>query len=374
MSPSGSKSLLRASTTLGTASTRSLGSLGEETVPRSRPANTREEREAQLDNNERAKQYQRSMRVEHIEKSLALARPAAQPPVSDEFVLRWASEEFAKAIDFAFADSRTFSCARTAHPDQHASPGDEVLSPVAIFEIRDPSAAAAYGAQKAKLLSGPRMAPLPSPPLTTGVFDDAIDQNGPAGTLRSGEPVNEALVYHGLPANDALEVLYTGLYEHSPNARTKPYGPGMYFSDTCAHADRYAGEARGAKMRGQPGAVLAGHLRLSEGETHTTRFMLVCRVLLGHAATADAPLAPPYDTHRSTTGEAGPIYAPRSNGKRWAPPYSSLVGAEQNPAGGTNQVFVMKAGQAARCLPVALIAYRHVTTRWEELVNRQIYG
>ena len=58
-----------------------------------------------------------------------------------------------------------------------------------------------------------------------------------------------------------------------------------------------------AKQKGEPGAVLAGHLRLTEAEVVDVRFMLVCRVLLGHAATTDQPkLAGPYDGHTATNG------------------------------------------------------------------------
>ena len=307
---------------------------------------------------------------------LALGRPADQSGVSDEFVLRWAREDFANAIDFAFADSRVFATTRTVPAQIHASPGDSVLSPMGVYEIHDPAAIAAYAAQKAKLSQGPRGATLPTPALTEGVYDLAIDPTGPAGPLQPSAPFNEAVLYHALPAAEALEILYSGVYEHSPRLPAKTCGAGVYFSDTVAHADRFAGDTRDARRTGEPGAVLAGHLRLSDGETRCARFMLVCRVLLGNPATASSPIKPPYDACVSAGEGGGPIYAPRSNGRRWAAPYSSLVAQEPNPAevGGINNVYVLKGGQAARCLPIAVVAYRHIAARWDELGQRQIYS
>lgn len=343
------------------------------------------------------------MRVEHIEKSLSLARPAEDPRAigPDEFLLRWASEPMSRCVEHAFAQSQHVGTIRTGDLQSHASPGDVLLTPVANFEIRDESLCAAYAAQKAKLLRDGPHGLVPGPMLTDGLFDGAIDPGGAAGPLQSDAPLNETILFHGLPASVALEVLYGGLYEHgAATAHIKAFGPGIYFSDSTVDADRFAGDSREARQQGEPGAVLAGHLRLTEAETRHVRFMLVCRVLLGcPATTSEHRLAAPFDQHTSrdpaaTAGAsadaagadadeaadafppARPIFAPGTRGRRWAPPFSSLVAKDDAPTCDEQcgTVCVMKGIHAARCLPLAIVAYRRVDARADEQILRQIYS
>ena len=69
-----------------------------------------------------------------------------------------------------------------------------------------------------------------------------------------------------------------------------------------------------------------------------------------------------YERHAtadSLTGPADqPIFARGTAGHQWAPPFSSLMA--RAPLGGEwPTYYVMKGVHASRCLPIALVAYRH---------------
>jgi hypothetical protein len=140
------------------------------------------------------------------------AQATAEPPAADEVLLRWAGEPTARAVDALFTASRLAATVRIVAPPGRASPGDMMLSPLAIFEMHDERAARAYAAQKAALLraaqppsrwspdDGPGTPPCP----TDGVLDDAIDAEGFAGELQpDDEALNEKVLFHGIPAGAA---------------------------------------------------------------------------------------------------------------------------------------------------------------------------
>ena len=378
--------LARAWSSGGLQSSRSLGNLGEETIVRRRPANSREERAAQADNERRKRENGRSLRTEHIALGGTLP-PHVPPQFQEEFVLRWAGEPMARAIDAAFADSRTASSVRVGGTVFSPAPGDYVLSPVATFEIHDQSATECYVKQKAAAKRASASAPA-APALsclTDGTFEEAIDPYGPAGYL--GE--NEKILFHAAESSAVLEILYSGVFDRhtaaggakvrerdvepsrrvlrwsylalrpsfslclSPSQGALRYGPGMYFSDLVCTSDRYAGDVRDSRQVGSPGSVMAGHMRLTALETSRVRFMIVYRVQLGHAAITASRLVPPYDDCRSEPpeGESGPsppIFAPKTHGKRFAPPFTSLIAAEP---GEPSEVIVK---QVARPSPPSL--------------------
>jgi len=143
----------------------------------------------------------------------------------------------------------------------------------------------------------------------------------------------------------------------------------MYFSDLVCTSDRYAGDVRDSRQVGSPGSVMAGHMRLTALETSRVRFMIVYRVQLGHAAITASRLVPPYDDCRSEPpeGESGPsppIFAPKTHGKRFAPPFTSLIAAEP---GEPSEVIVK---QQSRCLPIAIVAYERRPAMQEQLAGR----
>lgn len=422
----------------GLLTSRSLGSLGEYDQVRSRPANTPEERAAKHDNDRRAKENGRSLRVEHTIVAGHDVRGKPTRPlksgVCDEVLLRWASEPMARAIDAAFADSRLHSKVRAGVPpnlcyDHGPAPGDVVLQPVAMFEIHDPYSSAQYAHAKATIMRTAQRSGVDEPiqaATDTDVFYEACEQlgtgpaDGPgvaAGPLQPDGPFHEKVLFHAAPAGDILEILYGGLFElaeasperghkvctqcccyhgttirhcvgdaapdvrpalHAdprvlppPLPRVQVFGPGHYFSDLVCTADKYAGDPRDARQVGSPGAVMTGHMRLTKQEAASVRFMLMYRVVLGPSPAKtsrrvpDPPDVPPlYHAYPNEGANTSNIFAPRSEGRRWNPPFTSLVASKE----GAPSEFVVK--HVARCLPVALVAYRHVPARGEQVAGR----
>lgn len=378
---------------------RSLGSLGEYDKVRSRPTNTMEERAAKQDNDRRKRENGRSLRFEHTAIAGRDERgkppPSFKPDGSDEVLLRWASEPMQRAVDAAFADSKLHSKVRAGVPpnlifDHGPAPGDCVLQPVAVFEVHDPYTSAQYAFERAKMLRSAQKARSHSgdddPPVETrtdGLFDDAVEAlgTGPAdnpkvaaGPVHADGPLNERILFHAAPAGDVLEILYGGLFElaeASPERGHKVFGPGHYFSDLVCTAHKYAGDPRDARQKGSPGTVLTGHMRLTPAEASSVRFMLVYRTLLGPcpARTSrrvpDPPDVPPlYHEYPNEGAVPGNIFDKKSEGKRWGAPFTSLVAQKD----GCPSEFVIK--HASRCLPVALVAYKHVPARNEQLAGR----
>ena len=355
---------------LGLQPSRSLGNLGEETEARQRPANSMEERAAKADDDKRRKEMGRSLRIEHIGDRIR------RSPEAEEFLLRHASDPMLRAIDHTFADSRLFAAKRTEHPDcrfaHGVSPGDEILRPMAVYEILDPAASAIYAKEKAKFYSGDWFQRVTSEPpveaLTDGIFDGAIDPFGPCGPLEHGEPCNEKVLFQAAPAQHVLEFLYTGLYDTGPSKALKVFGNGIYFQDVVCQADAHAGDPRDARQAGNPGAVMTGHLRLTPPEAAAARFVLVYRVLLGTAAKAIGRLDPPHDGHRHAGNAPTPIFERNSQGRRWAKPFTSLIGREREDS--PTSEYIMKGPHASRCLPIALVAYKHCAARSEQTAGR----
>ena len=79
----------------------------------------------------------------------------------------------------------------------------------------------------------------------------------------------------------------------------------------------------------------------------------------------DPPNVPPlYHEYPNEGPNPANIFDKKSEGKRWGAPFTSLVAKKE----GAPSEYVVK--QSARCLPIALVAYKHVPARTEQVAGR----
>jgi surface protein len=300
-----------------------------------------------------------TLRIEHFGQT-------PQPEAEGEIVLRFASKPFRTAVNAMFGvpysvEGRTKHCVS----EEVKSGGDfvnanVVYKPIAIYEILNTMASSEYRQEMRKTrFANCSYRQEPVTCLTDSKFTGLMSESQ-GGAIDSSAPVNDKVLLHATSPSSVSSVLLNGLSDQYVAKFGSRYGKGIYFADVVCKNVRYS----------QPSTTrtdIDQLLNLTSSESARVRYMFVYRVTLGCAARYDQNmLSQQWESFRSTGVDRQPIYRPSTNGNEWNPPFTSLViNSYQNP-----QEHIMKNRDAARMLPVGLVAYEKTYVTSERAMGR----
>ncbi|MDA9633300.1 BspA family leucine-rich repeat surface protein, partial [bacterium] len=290
-------------------------------------------------------------------------------PGKQEWALRYASVEMAKAVNTMFGHSVKYKEKCTGNA---SSFDKQFAKPIAIYEIVHPAKLRTYRAQKEEVESVRCDQPTIKAE-TFGMFDSVPGLDD----LQLGAPYNEKMLVHATKPLAVLDILHNGLTDRfgtASGSRGERYGPGNYLADLVCKSDKYAGTPAtvGGYFNSSP-ELITGAMRLTKDELENdVHYMIVFRVLMGCYArsTENISYTVVYrggpDNVISDDSYRKPIYLKGTDGTDWNPPFRSLIANEDdNP-----KEYILKNTEKTRCLPVAVVAYKRTTREKEERMGK----